>query len=453
MDDMEINMNNKNLSLTEGNPVRLVLVFAFPIFIGRLFQIFYGLIDTKIVGSILGEEALAAVGSVSVLYNLLVGFFNGLTLGFSVITARFFGSKDEKQLRKTVASGITIGYSIAIVIIGLIVIFIDPILRFMNVPQEQLVMAHQYIQVLNIGMFVTLAYNLCANTLRAIGDSMTPLYFLILSSVVNIILDYFFILNLHMGVTGAAVATVLAQILSVVLCLIRIKTTFPILHVKKNDFKMNKPLVGKMLESGMSMGLMSCLVSIGTLILQTAINTFGTKIIVAHTAARKVFEIWCIPGTVLGSAMATFCGQNYGAHRYDRIKQGIRGVLLIGCAWAFMVIIMAQTISPYLISFIASTNDMEIIDWGTKYLKTDMLFMHVCVLIVILRNSMQGFGDAKTPIVSSTIELIGKIIFAGVLVKFFGYWAVIWTEPVIWIVMVIPLIVMTIKNPVIREKE
>lgn len=444
-------MRNKNLSLTEGNPVKLILIFAFPIFIGRLFQIFYGLIDTKIVGSILGENALAAVGSVSVLYNLLVGFFNGLSLGFSVITARFFGSKDTKQLKQTVANGITIGYTIAIVIIGFIVIFLGPILRFMNVPDEQYVMAYQYIQVLNLGMFVTLAYNLCANTLRAIGDSMTPLYFLILSSVVNIVLDYFFILNLHMGVMGAAVATVLAQVLSVVLCLIRMKRTFPILHVTREDFTLNKVLIGKMLESGMSMGLMSCLVSIGTLLLQTAINTLGTKIIVAHTAARKVFEIWCIPGTVLGSAMATFCGQNYGAHRYDRIKQGMRGVLIIGSIWAFVVILMAWTISPYLISFIASTTDAEIIDWGTKYLKTDMLFMHVCVLIVILRNSMQGFGDAKTPIVSSSVELLGKIIFAGVLVKMFGYWAVIWTEPIIWILMVIPLIVMTWRNPVIRE--
>ena len=444
-------MKNKNLSLTEGNPVKLILIFAFPIFIGRLFQIFYGLIDTKIVGSILGENALAAVGSVSVLYNLLVGFFNGLSLGFSVITARFFGSKDTKQLKQTVANGITIGYSIAIVIIGFIVIFLRPILRFMNVPDEQYVMAYQYIQVLNLGMFVTLAYNLCANTLRAIGDSMTPLYFLILSSVVNIVLDYFFILNLHMGVMGAAIATVLAQVLSVVLCLIRMKRTFPILHITREDFKLNKVLIGKMLESGMSMGLMSCLVSIGTLLLQTAINTLGTKIIVAHTAARKVFEIWCIPGTVLGSAMATFCGQNYGAHRYDRIRQGMRGVLIIGSIWAFIVILMAWTISPYLISFIASTTDAEIIDWGTKYLKTDMLFMHVCVLIVILRNSMQGFGDAKTPIVSSSVELLGKIIFAGVLVKMFGYWAVIWTEPIIWILMVIPLIVMTWKNPVIRE--
>lgn len=444
-------MKNKNLSLTEGNPVKLILIFAFPIFIGRLFQIFYGLIDTKIVGSILGENALAAVGSVSVLYNLLVGFFNGLSLGFSVITARFFGSKDTKQLKQTVANGITIGYTIAIVIIGFIVIFLRPILRFMNVPDEQYVMAYQYIQVLNLGMFVTLAYNLCANTLRAIGDSMTPLYFLILSSVVNIVLDYFFILNLHMGVMGAAIATVLAQVLSVVLCLIRMKRTFPILHITREDFKLNKVLIGKMLESGMSMGLMSCLVSIGTLLLQTAINTLGTKIIVAHTAARKVFEIWCIPGTVLGSAMATFCGQNYGAHRYDRIRQGMRGVLIIGSIWAFIVILMAWTISPYLISFIASTTDAEIIDWGTKYLKTDMLFMHVCVLIVILRNSMQGFGDAKTPIVSSSMELLGKIIFAGVLVKMFGYWAVIWTEPIIWILMVIPLIVMTWKNPVIRE--
>lgn len=445
-------MKQKSKTLTEGNPTKLILLFAIPIFIGNLFQIFYSLIDTKIVGSILGETALAAVGSVSTLNNLLTGFFNGLTLGFSVILARFYGSGDEKEFRKYVAGAIELGFFMAVVIVAVVLLGLNPILHFMNVPDEQFLMAKQYVFILTAGMFITLSYNLCANTLRAMGDSVTPLIFLVIASITNIILDYAFILGLGLGVKGAAVATVLSQLLSVVLCMIRIIKAFPMLHVKKKDFKLNRERVGKLVESGLSMGLMSSLVNVGTLILQTGINQLGINTIVAHTAARKVFEIWALPSSVLGASMATYCGQNYGAHRYDRIRQGIKSVLMIGIGWAAIVFVMSRTISSYLISFIASTKNEEIIYWGTTYLKTDMSFMIVCVLIVVLRNSMQGFGDARTPIISSTIELIGKIIFATFLVRYFGYWAIIWTEPIIWICMVIPLIVMTLKNPVIREK-
>lgn len=446
-------MKSKTLILTEGKPVKLILLFAIPIFLGNLFQILYSLIDTKIVGSILGETALASVGSVSTLYNLLTGFFNGLTLGFSVITARHYGSGDEKALKKNVAGTILLGLITATVIITGVLIFLEQILIFMNVPDSQYEMSYAYIHVLIIGMFVTLSYNICANTLRAIGDSLTPLLFLVLASVVNVVLDYTFILAFDAGVTGAAIATVISQLLSVILCVIRIKKSFPILHISAIDFKIEKSQVLQMYQSGLSMGLMSSLVNFGTVVLQTGINQLGTSIIVAHTAARKVFEIWGLPGSVLGSAMATYCGQNYGARKYDRIREGMKSALMIGGTWAVIVFIMAHTISPYLIRFIASTKNEEIIYWGTTYLETDMSFMIICVLIVVLRNSMQGFGDYITPIVSSFIELVGKVVFALSFVRIFDYWGVIWAEPVIWFLMVIPLIIMTVRNPIFRKKE
>lgn len=446
-------MKSKTLILTEGKPVKLILLFAIPIFLGNLFQILYSLIDTKIVGSILGETALASVGAVSTLYNLLTGFFNGLTLGFSVITARHYGSGDEKALKKNVAGTILLGLITATVIITWVLIFLKRILKFMNVPDHQYEMSYAYIRVLVIGMFITLSYNICANTLRAIGDSLTPLLFLVLASIVNVVLDYTFILAFDAGVSGAAIATVISQLLSVLLCVIRIKKAFPILHVSANDFKLEKSQVLQMYQSGLSMGLMSSLVNFGTVVLQTGINQLGTSIIVAHTAARKVFEIWGLPGSVLGSAMATYCGQNYGARKFDRIKEGMKSALMIGGIWAVIVFIMAHTISPYLIRFIASTQNEEIIYWGTTYLETDMSFMIICVLIVVLRNSMQGFGDYVTPIVSSFIELVGKIVFALSFVKIFNYWGVIWAEPVIWFLMVIPLIIMTVRNPIFRKKE
>lgn len=449
---MTIKMKTKTMILTEGKPINLIMRFAIPIFLGRLFQIFYSLVDTKIVGSILGETALASVGSVSTLYNLMTGFFNGLSLGFSVITARYYGSGEEKAVKRSVASAILLGFLTAAILVTGVALFLSEIVEVLHVPQEQKAMALSYIQILIWGMFITLAYNLCANILRAIGDSMTPLLFLILSAFLNVILDYVFILQFHMGVGGAAWATVLSQLLSVVLCLLRIWRDFPILHVSLEDFRLDKSRAVVMYQSGLSMGLMSSLVNFGTLTLQSGINQLGTNIIVAHTAARKVFEIWNLPISVLGSAMATYCGQNYGAKKYDRIRQGVKSALLLGGGWAVVIFVLAHTISPYLIRFIASTTQEDIIYWGTTYLETDMSFLIVCILIVVLRNSMQGFGDCVTPIVSSFIELVGKLVFTFVFVKIFGYWGIIWTEPVIWFFMVIPLIIMTLRNPIFLKK-
>ena len=446
-------MKHRKTTLTEGNPVKLIVLFAVPIFLGNLFQILYSLIDTKIVGSTLGETALASVGSVSTLYNLLTGFFNGLTLGFSVVTARFYGSGEEKALKKNIAGAITLGFGTAIVLITLTAVFLKPILRLLQVPAEQFDMSYSYIVVLVWGMFITLAYNLCANTLRATGDSVTPLIYLVISSLVNVGLDYFFILILHLGVAGAAYATVIAQFLSVVLCLIRIYRGFPILHVGREDFQFDREQLWQLYQNGLSMGLMSSLVNFGTVVLQSGINQLGTSIIVAHTAARKVFEIWNLPISVMGSAMATYCGQNYGAGKYGRIREGIKGALGLGAVWAVVVFIMAHTISPYLIRFITGSDSPEIIYWGRKYLEYDMSFIILCVGIVVLRNSMQGFGDYKTPVFSSFIELMGKVVFTFTFVRFFGYWGIIWTEPVIWVLMVIPLIIQTWRNPVVHSQD
>ena len=431
----------KTKTLTEGTPWKQILLFSIPIFWGNIFQLLYSLVDTKIVGSTLGTEALAAVGSVSTLHTLMTGFLNGLTLGFSLITAMCFGADNMKRLKKSFAMTIGLGVLTTTVLVVALMFVLQPLLHLLNVPEEQFAMSYAYISVLIVGLFATVLYNLCANTLRAIGDSLTPLLFLILATVSNIGLDYLFILEFHMGVQGAAYATVLAQLISVVLCFVRIFRKFPILHLQKSDFRPEKGLIVEMYKSGLSMGLMSCLVSIGTIMLQSAINTFGTTVIVAHTAARKVFEIMSLPVSVLGSAMATYCGQNYGAKRFDRIRQGIRASLLIAAIWSVAVFIICHTVEGALIRFVASTTDAEVIYWGSMYLKVDMSFIIVCGVIVILRNSMHGFGDRVIPVFSSCIELAGKIIFAFVFAPVFAYWGIIWAEPVVWIAMVIPLIV------------
>lgn len=431
----------KTKTLTEGTPWKQILLFSIPIFWGNVFQLLYSLVDTKIVGSTLGTEALAAVGSVSTLHTLMTGFLNGLTLGFSLITAMCFGAKNRKRLKKTFAAAISLGVLTTLALMLMLMIFLHPVLNLLHVPQAQFEMAYAYISVLIVGLFATLFYNLCANTLRAIGDALTPLIFLIVATVSNIGLDYLFILGFQMGVQGAAYATVLAQLLSVVLCLIRIFRKFPILHIQKEDFRFDRELMAEMYKSGLSMGLMSCLVGIGTILLQSAINTLGTTVIVAHTAARKVFELVSLPNSVLGSAMATYCGQNYGARRFDRIRQGIRASLIIAAVWAVVVFLICHTIEGKLIQFVASTTNPDVIYWGSTYLKVDMSFIVICGVIVILRNSMQGFGDRVIPVFSSCIELAGKIIFAFVFAPMFAYWGIIWAEPMVWIAMVIPLIV------------
>lgn len=431
----------KTKTLTEGTPWKQILLFSIPIFWGNVFQLLYSLVDTKIVGSTLGTEALAAVGSVSTLHTLMTGFLNGLTLGFSLITAMCFGAKNRKRLKKTFAAAISLGVLTTLALVLMLMIFLHPVLNLLHVPQAQFEMAYAYISVLIVGLFATLFYNLCANTLRAIGDALTPLIFQIVATVSNIGLDYLFILGFQMGVQGAAYATVLAQLLSVVLCLIRIFRKFPILHIQKEDFRFDRELMAEMYKSGLSMGLMSCLVGIGTILLQSAINTLGTTVIVAHTAARKVFELVSLPNSVLGSAMATYCGQNYGARRFDRIRQGIRASLIIAAVWAVVVFLICHTIEGKLIQFVASTTNPDVIYWGSTYLKVDMSFIVICGVIVILRNSMQGFGDRVIPVFSSCIELAGKIIFAFVFAPMFAYWGIIWAEPMVWIAMVIPLIV------------
>ncbi len=376
----------------------------------------------------------------------MAGFLNGLALGFSVLTARHFGSENLKALKKNVGNSIVLAILTVAAVVAVILIFLNPILHFMNVPDNQYQYAYDYIFIVIFGMIVATGYSLCMCILRSIGDTVTPLIILIFASFLNVIGDYILILYFNMGVKGAAIATVVAQGISCILCAIRMWRKFPILRISVNDLKLDKEFVAELYKSGLSMGLMSSLVNIGSLILQTGINSFGTNIIVAHTAARKVFEIWNLPISCIGSTMATYCGQNLGAQKFDRIKNGIKSALILCAIWAACVFVMAHTIARPLISFISSSTEEEILYWGTTYLEVDMSLIIITACIVVFRNSMQGFGDYITPIVSSTIELIGKIIFAVFFVKIWGYWAIIFTEPVCWALMVIPLIVMTIKQ-------
>lgn len=443
----------KALDLTSDKPMKLLIIFAIPIFLSSALQLLYGLIDTKIVGMILGEQALASVGSASPLQSLLVGFLTGLTTGFAIITARNFGADEKDELKKSAGASVFLGFLITAVIVILLAIFLKPVLHALNVPAEQFPRTWLYMIIVLWGMFATAAYNIFSANMRAIGDSVTPLIYLLVSTVLNIILDVVFIAVFRMDVDGAAWATVLSQAVSAILCLVHIKKYYPILWIQLSDLKVTPRKAKQMLQAGISMGMMMSLVWFGTIALQSAINTLGTAVIVAHTAARKMTEILFLPLTALGSAIATFTGQNLGAGRYDRIRTAVKSTLLICWIWDVAAILICVFASRLIIHFISSSSEQDVIFWGSTYLRIDTLFYFVTTPITIIRNTMQGYGDHVTPIISSGVEMVGKIVIAFLLVPLIGYWGIIWAEPIVWFLMLIPLVLMAWRSPVMNSRK
>lgn len=437
--------------LTEGKPIKVILLFTVPILVGQLFQLFYNLVDTRIVGQILGEESLAAVASTTSLSDLLITFIYGVTNGFAIITASFFGAKDKKNLKKSIAGTLVLGASIAIILSVFCLIFINPILRIIRVDEVLLPQAKSYICVILAGLIAMTLYNVFACSLRSIGDSVTPLIFLILSALLNIVLDYVLIKYGHLGVAGAAYATVMSQVTSVVLCLIYIKKKYSDLIPDKSDFRFDRQILSKQILSGTSMGFMNSFVSIGTVCLQTQINTFGADIIVSHTASRKMFSLISMPFFVLATTLANFSAQNMGAGKYERIKEGLRDTIVFCAGWTVVCIVVSKFFSGVIIRQIIGIDNPVILETSSRYMRFHSYFFLVLSVICIFRNAMQGFGDSITPIFSSFIELFVKVIISFLLVPHIGYNGVILCEPIAWCIMVIPLVVNMLRSPVFKR--
>lgn len=440
-------------NMTEGKPLRLILFFAIPMFIGRLFGLFYSLVDTRIVGETLGEASLAAVGATSTLSDLLTNLLNGFANGAAIIVATYFGAKDEKNVKKAAGGTALIGVGSAAAVSVLCLLFLGPILRFMNIADDIFPQAQSYIRIVLAGFLASACYNLCAAVLRAVGDSFTPLLFLVIASVLNIALDYLFILWFHMGVEGAAYATVVSQALSAAACFIYMRKKYPLLALSGEDMKIEKEVYRRLVTTGSSMAFMTSFVSLGTLALQTSINTFGTNIIVAHTAARKATSVFMLPFSVLGTTLATYCGQNLGAGKYSRIRKGIKDTVLLTFGWCVFVVLIVFTSAPSIVWLITSSRQQEILDTASLYLKVNTSFYFVPAVILLFRNSMQGIGDNKTPVFSSSLELVGKVAIAFLLAPVIGYMGIILSEPIVWFIMVIPLVVNIARNPVLRMED
>lgn len=436
----------KIMDFTEGPIIANLLKFSLPIAIGSLFNLAYGMADLRIIGSFLGTDSLAAVGSVSTFSDLVSGFLFGIANGFAVITSQQFGAKKDHNVRRVFAMSLSMGEAITVVISLLSILCLPFVLNLLNVDPVYHGDATQYLTIIMGGMIFSFMYNVLAANLRAIGDAYTPLLFLILSACINVGLDLLFVGAFHLDVRGTALATILSQLISVILCSIYIRYRHPMLRVTLKETAPQKEFVRPMFASGISMALMSSLVNFGTVSLQSAINGLGENTIVAHAATRRLTFLFMMPYNAMATSMATFCGQNYGAKRMDRIRKGLTAALLMGAAWVVCVQIIANTVCGTLITLITAQTIPEIVNTAVLYQRVDTAFYLAPMAISTLRTSLQGMTDTRTPIVSSSLELVGKLVFAFALTPVFGYNAIIATEPVVWNIMVIPLIISTIRR-------
>ncbi|MGL5755318.1 MAG: MATE family efflux transporter [Paraclostridium sp.] len=432
--------------MTTGNPVKLILYFSIPLLIGNIFQQFYSMVDTIIVGRFLGVKALASVGSTGSMNFLIIGFVLGLTSGFSVLVSQRFGANDEEGVKNAVGSAIVLSIVMAILITIVSILTARPLLRAINTPTDIIDNAHSYIIVIYAGIFATFFYNMISSILRALGDSKTPLYFLIIASILNIILDLVFIVNLSMGVAGAAYATVIAQGFSGVLCLIYTSKKFPILKLQKRHFKYNSIYFKKHLGIGIPMALQFSITAIGAIVLQGAVNAFGSTVVAAHTAASKVEQLVMQPSVTFGVTMATYCAQNLGAGNIDRIKEGVKKCTLINIGIGIIGGVVLVTFGESFVKLFISDADPAVITYSMKYLTTVSFFFIPLSLIFIYRNALQGMGHTFVPMMAGVCELLARTLVAFTLPLIIGYTGVCLAGPMAWIAASIPLILDYIKK-------
>lgn len=426
--------------MTKGNPLKLILLFSVPLLIGNIFQQLYNLADIVIVGRTLGIDALAAVGAISPLFFLIMFVVVGLTNGFAVITGQKFGAKDISGVRRSVVVSIIVGTVFTIFFSILCSLLMNPILRWMNVPEEIYHDAFWYIQIVIIGLIVCCFYNLLASIVRALGDSKTPLYFLIFASILNIFLALLFILKFNMGVPGSAVAVVLSQGVSALMCVFYIKKRFPILHLQKQDWEFKKEerkndleFVWEHLRVGIPMALQFSILGVGILIIQSVCNTFGPNIIAAFTAALRIEQIATLPMISFGVALAAYVAQNYGARKFSRIREGVKKASVINLVLSIvMAFIMHFWGSDIVRVFLGSSKD-DIITIARSYLFISTMFYFFLGQIFIFRNALQGMGQTIIPLTASTAELLVRSFAAVYLAVKYSYFGVFYAGPIAWV--------------------
>lgn len=447
------NLFQMNVDLMHGPILRSLVLFMLPILISNLFQQLYNTVDTMIVGNVLGDTALAAIGSCGAIYELLVGFGLGIGNGLAIVAARAYGAQDEDLLKRTVAGSLVIGLVASLTITTAGFFGLRPLLELLDTPAEILEDAYRYIIIIDLGVIVMFAYNLCAGLLRAIGNSVMPLVFLLLSSALNVVLDLWFIAGMGMGVAGAAVATVIAQGVSVVLCILYVMTRVRILIPGRKHLDVGRKLYWDLFSQSISMGLMSSIVSAGSVVLQYGINGLGTLVIAGHTAARKLFSFTTMPVMAMASACSTFVSQNCGANQPERVRKGMKEIALYSVVVAVLAIFLMQLGAEWMVQLISGSNEPVVLENGARYLRWNAPFYSVLGVLLATRYALQSLGQKVLPLFSSVIELVGKVVFVLFFIPKFAYNAVILCEPIIWCFMAAYLVLVYLHDPFVFPKK
>lgn len=418
--------------MTTKTPWKVILMFSIPLLIGNLFQQFYSMADAIIIGRLVGIKELAGVGATGAMSFLVIGFATGITGGFAVVTAQRAGTGNLEDIKSSMAASACLCGGITLVLTAFSVVTAGPLLKFLNTPEDIFPFAHRYIFIIYAGLGATIYYNMISGILRAIGDSKTPLYFLIASSILNIILDLVVILKFHAGVTGAALTTVMAQLISALSCNFYVVKRYPQFRLEKRHFKKFTSEAWRHLRIGLPMALQFSVTAVGIMIFQAYLNQYGSSAIAGYTAASKVENLVTQPFTTLSVAMEVYCGQNYGAGNKMRIRQGIRSSLLIGMIAVIVASCLNLFLGRQMIALFLDRYDTEIVEYGYHYLFIIAVFFWLLCALQIIRSSLQGMGEAMVPLAGGVIELCSRWGGCLLLMAPAGYIGVFLTTPLAW---------------------
>lgn len=436
-----------NRNLTEGKPLRLILSFFVPLLLGNLFQQLYNMADTFIVGRYVGVGALAAVGSTGSLSFMVIGFTIGMCTGFSIPVAQAYGAGDLAEVRRCIIHQIYLAAGMTVLVTLIATLGTRPMLHLLNTPADIFEDAYAYIFTIFAGIGATILYNTFATISRAVGDSRTPLNYLFVASGLNIGLDILFILAFGMGVRGAAYATVISQLVAGALCMRSLYKKYPELRIRKDELAVDPKLLGRLMGIGMPMALQFSITAIGSIMVQGAINGFGSTTVAAVTAASKVQQLLSQPQEAMGAAMAPYCGQNLGASRLDRIKEGVKLANLCTLAFSALGFLIMLAFGNSIVSLFLSGDAaqiQEIMVLVRQVSMTNASFFWLLGILLILRNALQGVGYTLPAMLAGVVELVGRALVAFVLVKWWGFTAICFANTAAWICAVALLIPMYI---------
>ena len=423
---------SKVTNMTEGSPLKHILLFSLPMLVGNIFQQLYNLADSVIVGRLVGSNALAAIGATSSVTFLFIALCNGIGSGGGIITSQHFGSGNEANIKKSMINTAYIMFVFPLAVGLMAFVLAGPILRLLETPENIMADSLSYIRIMCIGIVFVSLYNFASSMMRALGDSKTPLYFLVFSCVLNVGLDFFFVYTLNTGVTGAAIATIISQLVSGITCLAYALKTNPYFKFQKEDFQFDKDIALSIIKLGVPLSLQFSLIAISCMALQRVVNTFGEVAIAAFTATSRIEQLIHQPYQTLGSSLSTYTGQNYGANKKDRVLAGYKKSLVVMVVFTLLMLPVMQFCGEWIMSIFVKERD--VIEMGAKALKITCLFYIFLGMIYVVRGVLNGLGDSFFALFNGIVEVFGRFIVPVALtgIAAIGLWGIWWSAGIVW---------------------